>query len=161
MSRDQVTLRRRIRVIGSFAALVGAAVLLVADSAPDPCSRGTDFGATYDVVTTCGGNRAATVTISATGATGECRDDKCWGGTSLVVLSGDAFLVDPRVWGSCSQGEPATVGALAVDVTDPVDTYTFYGCSISLATDLGKDVTCSSGPTGSSCSTRFTAAAAP
>lgn len=162
MTIDRAAFRITLRSFASFAALVGVAALLLADSDGPDCSRGIDFGASYDVSTTCGGERSASVQLSAVGVTTTCDPAACWEAPTVTVLSGGAFLEDPRLHGTCSDGEPGTVTDLSVAVSDPVDTYLHYDCTVSLRPeDLGRDVTCSSGPTGTSCVVRFSAPAAP
>ena len=125
------TVRNHLWRVLSLAALLGAVLLLMADSAED-CQSPAPYQASFAVTTTCGGDATGTVTVT-TSAGHEA---------SVEVTSGELPTITAWLEVPCvSSGQPApevTQLNLAVDG---------HSCPVVLATQLGLPVTCDTGCT--------------
>jgi hypothetical protein len=128
---------RRIAVgLGSLAALVGAVLLLMADSANE-CHFDPPVTVTYDVVTTCDGGHAGRVTL--TSATYVPDYDP-----TVQIVSGDITFNSVALRGDCMNGSASLTN---IDFVLPAAGVAGgeTTCSISLPSGLGSPVDCSAG----------------
>jgi hypothetical protein len=126
------TVRNHLWRVLSLAALVGAVLLLMADSAED-CQAPAAYQAHYAVTTNCGGqDYTATITVKNVGTNI----------ASVEVTSGD--LPDTTAWlqyPCIASGQPAP------EVTQLELVIANQSCLIELATQLGTAITCDGGCT--------------